>query len=78
MIKEPILWDILTAAGKRSILLGVPQTYPPKPINGLMACSFLTPSKKSRWTYPDDFKDEIEKVAGGYMIDVDNFRTDDK
>lgn len=78
LVKEPALWDILTAAGKRSILIGIPQTYPPKAIDGLMVCDFLTPSKQSRWTYPDDFKDEVEAVTGGYIIDVDNFRTDDK
>lgn len=78
LIKEPTVWGILTAAGKRSVLIGIPQTYPPKPINGQIVCDFLTPSKQSRWTYPDDFKDEVEAVTGGYIIDVDNFRTDDK
>ncbi len=78
LIKEPTVWDILTAAGKQSILIGIPQTYPPKAINGKIVCDFLTPSKDSRWTYPDDFKDEVERVTGGYIIDVDNFRTDDK
>lgn len=78
LVKEPAVWDILSAAGKRSILVGIPQTYPPKAINGLVVCDFLTPNKQSRWTYPDDFKDEVEAVTGGYIIDVDNFRTDDK
>jgi len=78
LVKEPALWDILSAAGKRSILVGIPQTYPPKAINGLVVCDFLTPNKQSRWTYPDDFKEEVESVTGGYIIDVDNFRTDDK
>jgi predicted AlkP superfamily phosphohydrolase/phosphomutase len=78
LVKEPAVWDILTAAGRRSILIGIPQTYPPKAINGLMVCDFLTPSKKARWTYPDDFKDRVEEISGGYMIDVDDFRTDDK
>ena len=39
------------AAGKRVILIGVPQTYPPRPINGLMVTDFLTPSIASNYTY---------------------------
>ena len=78
LIKEPTVWDLLGQAGKRSILVGIPQTYPPKAIDGLSVADFLTPSKQSQWTYPDDFKDEVERVTGGYIIDVDNFRTDDK
>ena len=78
LIKEPTLWDILGAAGKRSILIGIPQTYPPKPINGLMVCDFLTPGKKATWTYPEEFAAKVEEVTGGYIIDVENFRTDEK
>ena len=33
-IKEDRLWEILTQRGKRSIVIGVPGTYPPKPLNG--------------------------------------------
>lgn len=78
MVAEPAVWDILSQAKKRSILIGVPQTYPPKPINGLVVCDFLTPSKESTWTYPPELKNEVESITGGYIIDVDNFRTDDK
>jgi predicted AlkP superfamily phosphohydrolase/phosphomutase len=78
LVKEPAIWDILTGAGQRSIVIGVPQTYPPKQINGLMVCDWLTPNKKLTWTYPDSLKDEVEKVTDGYMLDVDNFRTDEK
>lgn len=78
LVKEPTVWDVLGEAGKRSILIGIPQTYPPKPINGLMVCDFLTPSKKSTWTFPPEFSERVEEIADGYMIDVENFRTDDK
>ena len=71
-------WDILSSAGKNIILLGVPQTYPPKPIKGCIVTDFLTPSTKSDYTYPLELKDEVEKVSGGYVLDVENFRTTDK
>ncbi len=46
-IKEPRLWDLATRGGKRSIVLGVPGTYPPRPLNGVMVTCFLTPSVES-------------------------------
>src|SRR5689334_16857227 len=35
-IRVPRIWDTLTAAGRPSVVLGVPGTYPPSPINGCM------------------------------------------
>jgi predicted AlkP superfamily phosphohydrolase/phosphomutase len=72
------VWDILSRAGRKVVLLGVPQTYPPKPVNGCVVSGFLAPSTESNYTYPAPLKDEIEEVTGGYVLDVENFRTDDK
>ena len=77
-IHDDLVWDILSRAGKRVILLGVPQTYPPKPVNGCVVSCFLTPSNQSAYTYPAHLKEEVERVAGGYVFDADNFRTPDK
>ncbi|MBI3591051.1 MAG: alkaline phosphatase family protein [Candidatus Melainabacteria bacterium] len=77
-ILEPAVWDILGKAGKKSILVGVPQTYPPRPINGCMVTCFLTPSIKSQYTYPNELRDEIEKNIGEYIPDVKHFRTEDR
>jgi predicted AlkP superfamily phosphohydrolase/phosphomutase len=71
-------WDVLSRGGKQVILLGVPQTYPPKAINGCMVTDFLTPSTKSQYTYPPELKQEVERVSGGYVLDVEDFRTPDK
>ena len=49
-VKEPRLWDILGRRGKRSIVLGVPGTFPVKPLNGVMVSCFLTPVDRSRST----------------------------
>jgi predicted AlkP superfamily phosphohydrolase/phosphomutase len=77
-VNEPLVWDILGARGKKSIAVGVPQTYPPKPINGLVVSCFLAPDTNSEYTYPAELKKEIERVVPGYMLDVEGFRTDDK
>ncbi len=79
-VKEPLLWDYLGRAGKRVVLLGVPQTYPPRPVNGWMITDFLTPSIESNYTYPPELKAEIAQLPDvhPYEFDVSDFRTPDK
>ncbi|HDS09500.1 MAG TPA: phosphodiesterase [Firmicutes bacterium] len=77
-VKYNRVWDYLTEIGKQSIVIGVPQTYPPSKVNGYLAASFLTPDINSNYTYPPEFKEEIKKVTDGYMIDVEDFRTEEK
>ena len=77
-ISDDRAWEILSREGKRVIVLGVPQTYPPKEVNGIMVTSFLTPSKESQYTWPSEFRDEIDRVTPDYMLDVDDFRTESK
>ena len=78
LVKEDNLWDILSRRGKKVTLIGVPQTYPPKPVNGNMIACFLTPDTKSDYTYPKSLKEEIRSWVGEYIIDVDGFRTEEK
>ncbi|MBX6342309.1 MAG: alkaline phosphatase family protein, partial [Thermomicrobiaceae bacterium] len=78
-VKAPRVWEVLSTAGKRVGVVGVPGTYPPKPVNGYLITSFLTPSTDSQFTYPHDFRNEVFRWADGdYMLDVRNFRTDNK
>jgi predicted AlkP superfamily phosphohydrolase/phosphomutase len=77
-VKEDTLWDVLGRNDKKSILLGIPQTYPIRSINGCMISCFLTPDTSCQYTYPKTLKTEIELITNGYIIDVDNFRTNDK
>jgi len=41
--KAPALWNILSDAGKRVGVLGVPGTYPPEPVNGFLVSGFDSP-----------------------------------
>jgi len=77
-VHAPRLWDLATRYGKPSIVLGVPGTYPPRPLNGVLVSCFLTPSLESRYTYPPQLAHEIEQVVGEYLFDCDDFRTEDK
>ncbi|MDX6522872.1 MAG: hypothetical protein QOI17_385 [Gaiellales bacterium] len=77
-VKDDRVWDILSRAGKHVVVLGVPQTFPPSAVNGEMIGCFLSPSTESKYTYPEELRDEIKQVVGDYMVDVPNFRTDQK
>ncbi|MFQ5420401.1 MAG: alkaline phosphatase family protein, partial [Anaerolineae bacterium] len=43
VVKEKRVWELLSEAGKQCIVVGVPQTYPVRPLNGCLISSFLTP-----------------------------------
>src|SRR3954471_14863521 len=77
-IGAPRLWDVVGRAGGPSIVLGVPGTYPPKPLRGTMVTCFLTPSIESRYTFPPGLRDEIAEVVGEYVLDARDFRTEQK
>lgn len=78
-VKVERVWNILSRAGKKVVVAGVPQTYPVEPVNGYLISSFLTPTTRSQYTYPASLKQEIEDLVGGdYMVDVPQFRTENK
>ncbi|HEU5229437.1 MAG TPA: alkaline phosphatase family protein [Ktedonobacteraceae bacterium] len=80
-VKVDRVWDILSHAGKKVITIGVPQTYPPRPVNGTQVGCFLSPSTTNPerpYTYPASAMQEIESIVGEYLVDVPNFRTNDK
>ncbi len=74
-VKAKTLWNHLSRNRLRSIVLGVPLTYPPRPLQGVMASSFLTPDKNVTWTWPESLAGRLDAAAGGdYIIDVRGFR----
>lgn len=78
-VKAKTLWNYMSRNRLRSLVFGVPQTFPPRPLNGILVSSFLAPNKDVQFTYPDEIKAELDRAADGdYMIDVEDFRTDKK
>ena len=67
-LKAPTLWQILSEAGRRVIALGVPQTYPPKPVNGIVVGCFLAPRLEGA-VYPPELIPRLRQW--GYATDVD-------
>ncbi len=64
------IWNILSEYGKRVVVLNVPLTYPPDPVNGIMVSGLMTPGPSAPFTFPQEFKDELYKVIPGYRIDL--------
>jgi predicted AlkP superfamily phosphohydrolase/phosphomutase len=78
-IGELALWDQVAREGNRSVVLGVPPSYPPRKVNGLSVGCFLTPdTSRDVFTHPADVGREIETVVGTYPVDVKGFRTNNK
>jgi len=76
-IKTPAIWDVIGRKDLKSIVVGVPPSYPPKPIKGYMVSGFITPSPESRYTFPITLKRTLEKNFGKYIFDV-VYRSEDK
>ncbi|GIV79416.1 MAG: phosphodiesterase [Litorilinea sp.] len=62
------LWQYLSAAGKRVIVLNVPFTYPPEPVNGLMLSGFDAPRCDSSIASPPELLNEIQQAVGTYFL----------
>jgi predicted AlkP superfamily phosphohydrolase/phosphomutase len=71
-IRSPTLWEILSAYGKRSIVMNVPSTFPPAQIDGVVVSGMLTP-RGAGFASPPEVKGFLDQVTGGYRI---NSRTD--
>lgn len=69
--RAPTLWRILSARGKRCIVVNVPLTFPVEPINGALIGGLMTPGLHSQFTYPHELKAELLRELGEYIIDVD-------
>jgi predicted AlkP superfamily phosphohydrolase/phosphomutase len=78
-IDAPALWDYAGQAGKKSIIVGVPPSYPPRKIQGICVSCFLTPdSRTNLFASPPQIADQIQEWVGEYPVDVPEFRTDRK
>ncbi len=60
--KAPALWNILSEAGKRVAVIGVPATYPPEQVNGVMVSGFDSPvctCVDRSFVYPPSLYDDV-------------------
>jgi predicted AlkP superfamily phosphohydrolase/phosphomutase len=65
------LWEWLSRHGKRVVVVNVPVTYPPRPVNGVIVAGFLCPSI-DRISYPREVARDLKGM--GYRIDIDSWK----
>ncbi|NUM53866.1 MAG: alkaline phosphatase family protein [Candidatus Hydrogenedentes bacterium] len=60
--RAPAIWNVLSEAGRRVCVLGVPGTYPPESINGVMVSGFDSPVATAidrSFVYPPELYDRV-------------------
>jgi predicted AlkP superfamily phosphohydrolase/phosphomutase len=70
-MKAKTLWEVLSEAGKRVMVVNVPVTYPPRKVNGLLVSGFLSP-KLDKAVYPPSYLPTLKSL--GYIVDADPWK----
>jgi predicted AlkP superfamily phosphohydrolase/phosphomutase len=70
-MKAKTLWEVLSDAGKRVIVVNVPVTYPPRQVNGILVSGFLSPSLEKA-VYPASYLPTLKSL--GYIVDADPWK----
>lgn len=67
-IRVPTIWHRLSQAGKRCLVLNMPQTYPAFPVNGILISGFVAPDLNHA-VYPLTLLPELRNLD--YQVDAD-------
>ena len=69
--KSETIWKRLSRSGKRVGVIGVPGTFPPEAVNGIMISGFDAPGADERAMYPPGLCKELKEKIGGYILTAD-------
>ncbi len=66
------IWDLMSQAGRCVVVVNVPMTYPPHPVNGAMITGLFTPRGGNLWevdfTYPDHLREQLRQQHERYIV----------
>lgn len=63
------IWRVLSNAGKKVAVQGVPITFPPEAVNGFLVTGLLTPRQPGvTFTHPPELEEELVKELGVYIL----------
>jgi predicted AlkP superfamily phosphohydrolase/phosphomutase len=77
--RVPTVWRRLSEAGRRICILGLPGTYPPEPVNGLLVSGFDTPvttRADDSFVFPRSAAPLIRELGGFPFADFQEFVVD--
>jgi predicted AlkP superfamily phosphohydrolase/phosphomutase len=66
--KSDTIWNIASTYGKRCAIVGVPVTYPPEEINGIMISGFDAPVVNEDIMFPSSLFQELQQTVGEYIV----------
>lgn len=69
-MQSETLWEYLSRLGKRVVVMNVPVTYPPRPVNGILIGCFLSPNL-DKCAYPPEVSAKLKELD--YRIDADPY-----
>lgn len=67
-IRSKTIWQILSDKGKRCVVVNLPYTTPPYPINGLMVAGWDSPP--SNFTYPPELAEKVLQQFPDYRSNL--------
>ncbi len=68
MLGSETLWEMMSKAGKKMVVVSVPLCYPPFPVNGTLMSDFLAPMGARDLSYPPELLAEVEAKFGEYLL----------
>lgn len=68
MLGSQTLWEMMSKAGKRMVVVSVPLCYPPFAVNGTLMSDFLAPKGARDLSYPPELLGEVEAKFGEYLL----------
>ncbi len=74
-VRGETLWDVAGRAGKRAIVMNIPNTYPARAMNGLLVSGFVAVNLE-RAVHPPELLPRLR--ADGYKVDVDYLNADQR
>jgi predicted AlkP superfamily phosphohydrolase/phosphomutase len=70
MVSGRTLWEEVSRAGLKALIINVPVTYPPDAVDGWMISGMDTPGPNNRYFHPPELQEEILGLFPGYQPDV--------
>jgi predicted AlkP superfamily phosphohydrolase/phosphomutase len=67
-ISYPTVWELASESGRKVVTIGLPLTYPPRPVNGVIIPGMLTPKSDPSPTYPPEAYAQLRRAAPDYRF----------
>lgn len=64
----PTIWELASETGRRVVAIGLPLSYPPRKVNGVIIPGMLTPKDDPAPTYPKTAYAEVRSAAPNYRF----------